>query len=69
MAINAAIGIANQFNSGINVFSNNFLLAVRPQIVKRYANGEYRSLMGLVYDSSKYSYFLLLLIAVPFFLK
>lgn len=24
VAINAAIGIANQFNSGINAFSNNF---------------------------------------------
>lgn len=69
VAVNAAIGIANQFNSGINVFSNNFLLAVRPQIVKRYANGEYTSLMGLIYNSAKYSYFLLLLIAVPFFFE
>lgn len=69
VAVNAAIGIANQFNSGINVFSNNFLLAVRPQIVKRYANKEYTSLMSLVYNSAKYSYFLLLLIAVPFFFE
>ena len=69
VAINAAIGIANQFNSGINAFSNNFLLAVRPQIVKRYANREYMSLMELVYNSAKYSYFLLLLIAVPFFFE
>ena len=56
-------------NSGINAFSNNFLLAVRPQIVKRYANREYMSLMELVYNSAKYSYFLLLLIAVPFFFE
>lgn len=40
-AVNAARGIALQVSNAINSFVTNFMMAVRPQIVKSYANGEH----------------------------
>lgn len=66
--INAAKAIADKINTIVYSFSNNFYMAVRPQIVKRYASGEFDSMYSLVYRSSKYSFYLLFLIAFPLIL-
>ena len=66
--VNAANGIANQLCNIVNNFVNNFTQAFNPQITKRYAAGEYVSLMELLIFGSKYSYFLLLLLAFPLFI-
>lgn len=62
---NAALGIANQVNSALNSFLQNFVQACNPQIVKSYASNEYNRFLQLVYSSSKISYLLLLLVAIP----
>lgn len=64
-AINAARGIAYQVNHAINQFANNFYTAVRPQITKNYAKGEIEDTLSLVFSSSKFTFYLLLFVAVP----
>jgi len=64
--INAAYGIANQISSAINNFVSNFQLAFRPQIVKLYASGQYEDLYILIFRASRFSFYLLVLIAVPY---
>ncbi|MBO7134712.1 MAG: oligosaccharide flippase family protein [Bacteroidales bacterium] len=63
--VNAARGIAYQVFNAISQFANNFFTAVRPQIVKSYAAGEYNGMKQLVFQSSRFSFYLILLIALP----
>ena len=68
-SVNAARGIAYQVNSNINHFVTNFYTAVRPQITKYYAKGDMKNLYALIYNSSKLSYFLILLFAIPIIIE
>lgn len=63
--VNASKGISSQVNSAINNFGMNFFTAVRPQIVKSYANQNIAYFLKLVFNSSRYSFFLLLLVSLP----
>lgn len=65
--LNAAYSIANQATNIINQFSSSFQTAINPQITKSYAAKQYDEMHKLVYRSSKFSYFLMLIIAVPLF--
>lgn len=65
VAINAAMGIATQINGAVNQFVGNFQIAFRPQIVKSYAANEICSLHRLIFNTSKYSYLLLLGLICP----
>lgn len=62
---NAARGIAVQVNNAVNTFVNNFLTAVRPQIIKSYAASDFDYLYTLVFSASKLSYYLLLMLILP----
>lgn len=66
--VNAAYGIANTVSSLVSQFVGNFTQAFTPQITKRYAAKEYDSLMQLLIYGSKYSYFLMFLMALPIML-
>lgn len=63
--VNAARGIAMQVNGIISGFSNNFMMALNPQITKLYAAGEIENSVKLVYTGCRYSFFLFMLIAIP----
>jgi len=65
VAINAAMGIANQVSSAVFGFVSNFQTAFNPQIVKSYAMNDRTYFMNLIFQSSKFSYYLLLLLSVP----
>lgn len=67
--VNAARAIAFQVNTAILSFTSNFQIAVNPQIVKSYATGDRQYMMSLIFQSSKYSFFLLFLIALPVLLE
>jgi O-antigen/teichoic acid export membrane protein len=67
--INASRSIAYQVSSQVSGFVNNFQLAIVPQITKRYASGHIDSMLDIVYKGSKYSFFLLYIIALPLFFK
>lgn len=69
VSANAAYGIANQVSSAIYGFVSNFQMAFQPQIVKLYASGQREEQTSLILRTSTLSYFLLLLICVPFFIN
>lgn len=64
-AVNAARGIAYQINSAITQFFTNFYTAVRPQITKYYAQGDMENMTSLIFRSSKFSFYLIMLISMP----
>lgn len=68
-SVNAARGIAYQVQGAVTQFSNNFMTAVKPQIIKQYAAGKYKEMMQLVVQSSCFSYYLMLLIVMPICLE
>lgn len=68
-AINSAAGKAGIICNAVNGFSNNFLTAIKPPIVKAYAIGDIRKMENLMIDASKYAYSLLMLLSVPFFFE
>lgn len=67
--INAARGIAYQIQGAVNNFVINFQLAVNPQIIKSYAANNKNYLYSLIFATSKYSFFLLYLVAMPLLLE
>lgn len=67
--VNAARAIAYQVQGIVTQFSSNFMTAVRPQIIKQYAEGRVDEMMGLVKASSKFSYYLMWLIIFPIILE
>lgn len=61
----AARAISLQVNMALNQFINNIRTAVTPPIVKQYAAGEAGASERLCIASTKYSYFLMLLLCFP----
>lgn len=69
VTVNAARGIAMQVSNAILQFSNNFMTALNPQITKSYASGNKEYLESLVCQGARFSFFLLLFIALPILLE
>lgn len=67
--VNAARAISYQVEGALIRFADNFLTAVRPQIVKYYAEGNIASMMKLVFRSSKYSFFLVYFLSLPIIME
>lgn len=63
--VNAARGISVQVQNMINTFIQSYQMAFQPQIVKNYASGNFDYMEGLVIISSKYGFYLMLMIAYP----
>ena len=68
VTLNAAMGIANQVGSAIASFVGCFQTAFNPQIVKSYAAGDHNYFINLILSTSKYSYLLLFIIALPIYI-
>lgn len=68
-AVNAARGIAVQVQGVIQGFVANVQTAVNPQITKSYAQDNLRRMHKLMFTSSKFCFFLLFLIVLPFSLE
>ena len=64
-AVNAARGIAMQLNGAVQGFVTNFMTAVNPQITKSYASGDHGYMFYLISRSSRMSYYLLFVLALP----
>ena len=67
--LNAARGAAFQVQVAVTSFTASFQTAINPQITKSYAAGDYAAMNKLVLRSSRFSFFLLLLIALPLALE
>lgn len=63
--LNAARGIATQVDGAILQFVNNFTTALNPQIIKMHAAEEKEAMFKLVCRGAKFSFFLLLILALP----
>lgn len=66
-AVVAARAISIQVNMAANQFVSNFRTAVNPQIVKKYASKDYEGSKYLLLSSTKYSYYLMLILALPIY--
>lgn len=64
-AVVAARAISIQVFMAINQFVGNFRTAVNPQIIKKYASGDKEGSKKLLLESTKYSFFLLLVLGLP----
>lgn len=64
-AVNAARGIGLQVSSLITSFASNFTMALNPQITKQYAADNIDTSIRIVYVGSRYSFYLLMMIAIP----
>ena len=68
-SVNASRGIAYQVNGAVTQFFSNFYTAVRPQITKYYAQNDMENMFKLVFRSSKFSFYLILLISLPIIIE
>ncbi len=66
-SINSARGIAIQANGALARFSDNILVASRPQITKTYAAGNISDMKNLVELSTKVSVCLYMIMAIPLY--
>lgn len=67
--VNAARGISMTVNSAVCGFVGNFMTAINPQITKSYATGEYGYLFSLVERGARFSFFIILILALPVLLE
>lgn len=63
--MNAAMGIAKQVGNAVYSFASSFQTAFNPQIVKLYSSEEKEKLYSLVIRSSKVSFALIFIMALP----
>ncbi|WP_035668046.1 lipopolysaccharide biosynthesis protein [Flavobacterium sp. 83] len=63
--LNAAYGISMQVQTTVQGFVSNFQMAINPQIIKQYAAGNRQQCLKLIFQSAKFSYFLMFIIACP----
>lgn len=63
--VNAARSVSMQVSNAVMGFISNFLVALNPQITKKYANNNIPDMQNLAYSGLKFSFILLFLIALP----
>lgn len=63
--VNAARGIAVQVQGVVSKFISSFQTALNPQITKNYASGELSAMHKLIFTSSKFSFFLMMMLSLP----
>ena len=68
-AVNAARGIAMQINSIIGQFIGNFIVAINPQIIKEYAANNIDRMHKLIFNGTRFTYYLFLLLSIPIFFE
>lgn len=66
--VNAARSIGYQVTGAITSFAGNFMTALVPQITKSYSAGDIPYTFSLVYRGSRFSYYIMIILAVPILL-
>lgn len=69
VAVNAACGFANTVYGAIVGFANNFLISIRPAIIKSYSQNNFKRMNELIVLASKFAFSLMLILTVPFVLN
>lgn len=65
VVVNAAFGIAMQVSNVINQFVSNYQTAIYPRLIKEWSRNEIKNLHALIYNSSKFSFILLMALVCP----
>lgn len=65
VALNAAVGIANQINSAVSQFVMGFQQALNPQLIQTEASKDHSRQQDLICKSSKFSFFIMLIVSSP----
>lgn len=65
LVVVASIQVSNQINAALHSLSSNLLLAVKPQLMKSYAENDLNRTNELIIFSSKYAYYLMLIFCAP----
>ena len=68
-AVNAARAISYQVSGAIQSFASNFQAAANPQIIKSYANNDNNYMLTLIFASSRITFYLLFLLALPILIE
>jgi len=67
--VNAARAIAFQINSAMNSFTGNIIMAIKPPMIKIYAEGDYDKVDVFFQFCNKAVYFCLLFVVMPIFFE
>lgn len=67
--VNTARAVGLQVSSAVGSFTSNFIMAIRPPMIKAYAEGAYSRLNRLFYFSNKLVFYCTLLIILPLFFE
>ena len=65
VVLNAVNGIATVVQNTLLAFSGNVLLAVKPQIIKKYALGQYNEMSSLILSGIRFNLLFILIITIP----
>lgn len=68
-AVNTARGLASTVNQVVMMFINNFTLALNPQVTQSYASGDTDYMKSLIYRGTRFSFYILFIIAFPLILE
>lgn len=68
VVVNAAKGVAYQVQGAIQLFIGNFTTAINPQLTAAIAQNNYDRASNLMFHGARISFFMMMLIAVPFFM-
>ncbi|MBR5512190.1 MAG: lipopolysaccharide biosynthesis protein [Bacteroidaceae bacterium] len=63
--LNTARSIAGTVNGAVSSFAGNFMVALNPQITKSYASGDHTYMFSLVERGSRFSFYIILILALP----
>jgi O-antigen/teichoic acid export membrane protein len=69
ISVNAARGLAVQIESAVTQLVNNFMISLNPQIIKSYSFGDYSYMMMLVERGSRFSFYLMMILAMPILIE
>ncbi len=68
-AVNAARSLAGTVNHAVAIFVNNFTMAINPQVTQSYAAGDTDYMKSLIFRGTKFTYFIMWIIALPLILE
>lgn len=69
VVVNAAQGIARQVQNAVGLFIQNFMIALNPQITKSYSGGDHSSMLNLVIQGTRFSFYLIFILSLPLFIE
>lgn len=68
-AVNAARSLTWTVIHSVQIFVNNFTMAINPQVTQSYASGDYGYMKQLIFRGSKFSFFIMWMVFLPLILE